>query len=197
MLIGCKGRTNDPRSWTSISNTLYNFERNLKAGKYKGKNVEDILLRSIESKLRMEWASEFFDFYNLPTISPEEVVKGIGKGYTQADLPRDISERFAYMAALITADETQLEACREFIRKYCDPEYLSIYDIYWAGNDERKMERISELQEMELSLHTANESKQYANEGLLAYAKIGQMYNSYLERDTKEVRGEDNERSSI
>lgn len=101
------------------------------------------------------------------------------------------------MAALITADETQLEACREFIRKYCDPEYLSIYDIYWAGNDERKMERISELQEMELSLHTANESKQYANEGLLAYAKIGQMYNSYLERDTKEVRGEDNERSSI
>ncbi len=145
----------------------------------------------------MEWASELFDFYNLPTISPEEVVKGIGEGYTQADLPRDISERFAYMAALITADETQLEACREFIRKYCDPEYLSIYDIYWAGNDERKMERISELQEMELSLHTANESKQYANEGLSAYAEIGQMYSSYLERDTKEVRGEDNERSSI
>ena len=26
---GCRGRTNDPRGWTSISNTLYNFERNL------------------------------------------------------------------------------------------------------------------------------------------------------------------------
>ena len=62
----------------------------------------------------MEWASEFFDFYNLPTLTPEEVTQGMGKGYTQADLPRDISERFAYMTALITADEKQVEACRDF-----------------------------------------------------------------------------------
>ena len=34
---GCKGRTNDPRGWTSISNTLYNFEKNLEQGKYEGK----------------------------------------------------------------------------------------------------------------------------------------------------------------
>ena len=75
---GCKGRTNDPRGWVSISNTLYNFEKNLKAGKYKGRDVEDIIQRSLESKLRMEWAIEFFDFYNLPTLTPEEVVKGMG-----------------------------------------------------------------------------------------------------------------------
>ena len=192
---GCRGRTNDPRGWTSISNTLYNFERNLEAGKYKGRNVEDIIQRSIESKLRMEWASEFFDFYNLPTLTPEEVVKGMGKGYTQADLPRDISERFAYMTALITADKKQVEACREFIRKHCDSEYLSIYDIYWAGNDERKMERISELQEMTLSLHIADESKQYAEEGAKAYTKIGQMYSRYLARKNTKKRGENNERS--
>lgn len=194
---GCKGRTNDPRGWTSISNTLYNFERNLEAGKYEGKDVEDIIQRSIESKLRMEWASEFFDFYNLPTLTPEEVVQGIGKGYTQADLPRDISERFAYMTALITADEKQVEACRDFIRKHCDPEYLSIYDIYWAGNDERKMERIAELQEQALSLHTGMEAGQYAQDGLDAYTGIGQMYSGYLGRDTKEVRGEDDDRSQI
>ena len=42
---GCKGRTNDPRGWTSISNTLYNFERNLEAGKYAGKDVEDIMTK--------------------------------------------------------------------------------------------------------------------------------------------------------
>lgn len=192
---GCKGRTNDPRGWTSISNTLYNFERNLEAGRYKGKDVEDIIQRSIESKLRMEWASEFFDFYNLPTLTPEEVTQGIGKGYTQAELPRDISERFAYMTALITADEKQVEACREFIRKHCDPEYLSIYDIYWAGNDERKMERIAELQEQVLSLHTGMEARQYAQDGLDAYTRIGKMYSSYLDRDTKEMRGEDNEKS--
>lgn len=192
---GCKGRTNDPRGWTSISNTLYNFERNLVSGRYEGKDVEDIIKRSIESKLRMEWASEFFDFYNLPTLTPEEITQGIGKGYTQADLPKDISERFAYMTALITADENQVEACREFIRKHCDPEYLSIYDIYWAGNDERKMEKIAELQEQALSLHTGKEAEKFAQEGLDAYTDIGQMYSGYLGRDTKEMRGEDNERS--
>lgn len=194
---GCKGRTNDPRGWTSISNTLYNFEKNLEAGRYAGKDVEDIIQRSIESKLRMEWASEFFDFYNLPTLTPEEVVEGIGKGYTQADLPRDISERFAYMTALITADEKQVESCREFIKKHCDPEYLSIYDIYWAGNDEKKMERIAELQEQALSLHSGMEAEQYAQEGLDAYAGIGQIYSGYLGRDTKEVRGEDDDRNQI
>ena len=194
---GCKGRTNDPRGWTSISNTLYNFERNLEARKYEGKDVEDIIQRSIESKLRIEWASEFFDFYNLPTLTPEEIVQGMGKGYTQADLPRDISERFAYMTALITADESQVEACRDFIRKHCDPEYLSIYDIYWAGNDERKMERIAELQEQALSLHTGIEAGQYAQDGLDAYTGIGQMYSGYLGRDTKEMRGEDDDRSQI
>ena len=193
---GCKGRTNDPRGWTSISNTLYNFERNLEAGRYEGKNVEDIIQRSIESKLRMEWASEFFDFYNLPTLTPEEIVQGLGKGYTQADLPRDISERLAYMTALITADESQVEACRDFVRKHCDPEYLSIYDIYWAGNDERKMEKIAELQEQELSLHTGKEAKEYAEDGIGAYTNIGQMYSSHLTRDSKEeVRSEENERS--
>lgn len=193
---GCKGRTNDPRGWTSISNTLYNFERNLEAGKYEGKDVEDIIQRSIGSKLREEWAAEFFDFYNLPTLTPEEVAKGMGKGYTQADLPRDISERFAYMTALITADEGQVEACRKFIRKHCDPEYLSIYDIYWAGNDERKMEKISELYEMSLALHTGDEAEEYAEEGAMAYTDIGQMYSSYLTRDSKEgVRGGENERS--
>jgi len=193
---GCKGRTNDPRGWTSISNTLYNFERNLEAGKYEGKDVEDIIQRSIGSKLREEWAAEFFDFYNLPTLTPEEVVQGMGKGYTQADLPTDISERFAYMTALITADESQVESCREFIRKHCDPEYLSIYDIYWAGNDERKQEKISELQEMALALHTGKETEEYAEEGVTAYTEIGQIYSSYLSRDAKEeIRGEENERS--
>ena len=191
---GCKGRTNDPRGWTSISNTLYNFERNLEQGKYEGKNVEDIIQRSIGTKLREEWAVEFFDFYNLPTLTPEEVVKGMGEGYTQADLPRDISERFAYMTALITADEKQVETCREFIRKYCDPEYLEVYDIYWAGNDERRQEKISELQEMASLLHTSKETKSFAQDGASRYTDIGQMYNAYLGRDSKEIRSEENER---
>ena len=192
---GCKGRTNDPRGWTSISNTLYNFERNLEQGKYKGKDVEDIIQRSIGTKLREEWAADFFDYYNLPTLTPEEVVKGKGEGYSQADLPIDINERFAYMTALITADAKQVEACREFIRKYCDPEYLEVYDIYWAGNDERRQEKISELQDMDLQLHKGKETKEYAEEGTRAYTDIGQMYRAHLERDSRKVKDEESERS--
>lgn len=192
---GCRGRTNDPRGWTAISNTLYNFERNLEQGKYAGKDVEDILQRSIGTKLREEWAAEFFDFYNLPTLTPEEVVKGMGEGYTQADLPMDISERFAYMTALITADESQVEACREFIRKYCDPEYLEVYDIYWAGNNERRQEKISELQEMTLPLYESKEAKNFAEEGANAYKEIGQMYKAYLERDLEKVQNKEKERN--
>ena len=110
-------------------------------------------------------------------------------------MPRDISERFAYMTALITADEKQVEVCREFIRKYCDPEYLEVYDIYWAGNDERRQEKISELQEMNMQLHRGEEAKEYADEGASSYTNIGQMYSAYLERDTKEMESKEDERS--
>jgi hypothetical protein len=39
------------------------------------------------------------------------------------------------------------------------------------------------------------EAEQFAQDGLAAYTGIGQMYSSYLGRDAKEKRGEDNERS--
>lgn len=196
MKIGCKGRTNDPRGWTSVSNTLYNFERNLQEGEYVGKNVEDIMKKSIGTKLREEWSADFFDFYNLPTLTPEEVVAGIGKGYTKEDIPRDINERFAFMTALITADESQVKSCRKFIRKYCDPEYLQVYDIYWAGNDEKKMEKISELQEEKENLYKKEEMEQFAEDGVKGYSAIGRLYNKYLKRDTKEERNENDERDS-
>ena len=146
---GCKGRTNDPRGWVSISNSLYSFERNLMEGKYAGKDVENLLHVSISSKLREEWAREFYDFYNIPTLSVEEVVE---KRYTQADLPRDINERFAYITSLLLASESEVGECREFIRQYCDPEYLQLYDICWIGQDENRMEKISELDELSMDI---------------------------------------------
>ncbi len=142
---GCRGRTNDPRGWVSISNTLYGFEKDLASGKFVGKDVENILQISIESKLREEWAREFYDFYKIPTLSVEEVVSN---NYTQADLPRDINERFAYTTSLLLAAENQVTTCREFIRKHCDPEYLQFYDICWMGNDQKRIEKIVELQEI-------------------------------------------------
>jgi len=139
---GCKGRTNDPRGWTSISNMLYSFEDNLTKGKYKGKDVEHILDTSLKSKLREEWATDFMDFYNNPTISVEDVVAG---NYAEADLPQDINERFAYVSGLIGADEKQLPKVRDFIRKYCDPEYVELYDITWVGKSEERAEQLAEV----------------------------------------------------
>lgn len=185
---GCAGRTNDPRGWAAISKILYNFERNLEAGKYIGKNVENIFQRSISSKLREEWAADFYDFYNMPTLTPEEIVQGMGNAYTQADLPRDTNERFAYMIALLTADDKQVKACREFVREYCDAEYLKTYDINWAGNDERRMEIISELQAEELPQHSANEAKEYAGDGVNSYSEIGKWYKLYLEHDQNKTK---------
>ena len=143
---GCRGRTNDPRGWVSISNTLYAFEEDLRKGKFIGKDVEYLLEISISSKLREEWAREFFDFYNISVPSVDEVITD---SFSQADLPRDSNERFACVTSLLFADEGQVEKCREFIRKYCDPEYLALYDICWAGNDDRKIMKIVELQELE------------------------------------------------
>ena len=147
---GCRGRTNDPRGWESISRTLYAFEEDLKNGKFIGKDVEELLKISIKTKLREEWAEGFFDFYNNPTLSVEEIVE---KRYTQADLPRNINEKFATMTGLLNASPDQVGVCREFIRKHCDPEYLSVYDMCWAGNDEQRIEKIAELQEISAMKH--------------------------------------------
>ncbi len=109
---GCRGRTNDPRGWVSISNTLYAFENNLRKGKYISKDVEKLLEASISSKLREEWAKEFYDYYNMPTLSVDEVVS---ETYTQEYLPQDINERFAYVTSLLLADESQVSKCIECI----------------------------------------------------------------------------------
>lgn len=146
---GCKGRTNDPRGWVSISNTMYAFEKDLRAGKFIGKNVEDILRKSINTKLREEWANEFIDFYNIPVVTVAEVMR---KRLPKDCLPTDINERFACVTSLLLADETQVEKCRQFIRDYCDPEYLQLYDYCWAGNDENRMLKITELQEMDQAM---------------------------------------------
>lgn len=121
------------------------FEIDLAAGKFIGKDVEHILELSIGSKLREEWAREFIDFYNIPTLSVDEVIH---EQYSQADLPCDINERFACVMSLLFASEREVETCRTFIREHCDPEYLQVYDLYWVGNDPRRMELINELQEM-------------------------------------------------
>ena len=142
--FGCVGKTNDPRGWTSISNMLYAFEEDLKNNKFVGKDVEDFLKTSLQTKLREEWATEFFDFYNEPTLSVEDVVEG---KYTESDLPDNTNSKFACTTSLITANAEQVEEVRNFIRKNCDPEYLRVYDLMWAGDDIERIKLIQDIDE--------------------------------------------------
>ena len=143
---GCNGRTNDPRGWVSISNTLYAFENDLKSGKFIGKNVEDILRVSLSTKLRDEWTRGFYNFYNIPVLSVKDVVE---KTFTQADLPRTSNEQYACVASLLLANKKEVGACRKFIKEYCDPDYLALYDLSWIGEDLTRMEKIMELKALE------------------------------------------------
>lgn len=144
--FGCVGRTNDPRGWVSISNSLYAFEEDLKNGKFIGCDVETLLKTTLSTKLREEWALDFYNFYNQPILTVEEVVE---KRYTQADLPQNSNDKFVCVASLLTANEEQVAVCRDFIKEHCDPEYLSIFDLYWAGNNEERMLKIAELQNVD------------------------------------------------
>ena len=47
---------------------------------------------------------------------------------------------------------------------------------------------------MSLSLHTGKEAEEYAENGLTKYTEIGQMYSSYLTKDSKKVMNEEKER---
>ena len=143
--FGQNGKTNDPRSWESVSSFLYDFEESLKRGDFDGMNVEDFLKKSLESRLRSEWASEFFNFYNIPTLTVEDVVT---KNYTAADAPQTSNEMFALLSSLIQAKPEDLQACRQYILNTCGPEYLSIFDINWVRNDEDRLLVMADLPEL-------------------------------------------------
>ena len=108
----------------------------------------------------------------LRTLTPEEVYEG---EYSETDKPDGINEKFAYMFALVAANEKQVKACREYIKENCGKEYLAVYDNVWAGNDVKRQERIVELESIE-NKHSSSEVMQFARQGVLAYENIGQAY---------------------
>ena len=140
--FGSRGKTNDPRGWTAISQILYNFEEDLKQGKFVGMDIERYLQITLSTKLRDEWATDFYNFYNQPMLTIEEVVQ---KSYDKEALPQTASEKFVTMASLLIADEKQIEECRAFVRKNC-PDYLALYDKYWIGNDKKRLKLICDIQ---------------------------------------------------
>lgn len=136
------GKTNDPRNWTKISDLMYNFENNLQNGVYNGFDVEDILKRTLNNRLRGEWADSFYEFCNRPVLSVEDIMDN---NYTDDDLPKGINDNLTTIFSLISANEKQVKECRQFISKYCGPEYVATFDVYWAGKNPERMEKIVEL----------------------------------------------------
>lgn len=194
-----KDRKNDPRSWEAISRIVKNFEENLKAGKYTGMNVEDIFLRTIGTKLGKVWTQNFFDFYNILTLSPEDVVKGYESedGFSKDDLPQTDAEKFIYATQLLTADETQVELCRRFISKYCSKDYVELFDRYWAGNNIDRLEMINKMNDNKngdkkrKSFGFRNFSE-FVQNGIKGFTDVGEEYNGHrlqLEKgEDKDVR---------
>ena len=80
------------------------------------------------------------------------------------------------MFALVTANEKQVKACREYIKANCGKEYLVVYDNAWAGNDGKRQERIAEYESMDSMQHRGDEIMSFAKQGVLAYENIGQAY---------------------
>lgn len=144
--FGQRGKTNDPRSWESISMMLYNFEEQARQGYFEGKDIEDALKTSLKTKLRDEWAEEFFNFYNIPTLTVSDILT---HNYTSDDLPKDIDQMFALTSSLLSAKNNELQVCRQFILNHCGGEYLAVFDMNWCGNDEDKMIFIEDLPELD------------------------------------------------
>lgn len=144
---GCNGKTNDPRSWTAVSNMLYAFEQNLFNGLYVGRDVEDILMRTLLSKLREEWAVEFYNFYNTMSLTVEEIVSN---SYDKDDLPRNVNEYFAVVTSLLYVADNDLEIVRNFILENCGKEFLQIYDELVVLNDPERLETIEKLQKQKV-----------------------------------------------
>jgi len=143
---GCRGKTNDPRCWADVSRILYNFEKGLQSSQFIGKNVEGHLKTILHSKLRDTWAEEFYDFYNNPTLTVEQV---LSEDYTPEDLPTNINEELATIAGLLGAGIENIEKVREFIRSNCSPEHLRLFDMQWTRDDMERVEKLQEIKERE------------------------------------------------
>lgn len=140
--FGSRGKTNDPRNWEQVSHFLTNFENSLSKGELKDIDVSAFLKQSLLSMLREEWAEGFFDFYNEPVLTVEDV---ISNNYSQDEIPHTLNEKFAQVSMLLSANAEQVKVCREFIYQTCGAEFLRSYDISWIGNDEKRAEIIYEL----------------------------------------------------
>ena len=62
---------------------------------------------------------------------------------------------------------------------------MSVYDYLWPGNDEKRKERIAELEDLDIAMaeHLPVEARDFAARGINAYIDIGKLYGGYKSHD--------------
>lgn len=120
----------DPRKWEMASNVLYATK-------------QPEMLRALVGE---EITREFVEFCRQQVISIEDVVSG---NYTTQDLEMNLAEKYATAVGLSAVDEKNLEVVRNFVTKM-GAEIRATFDNLWIHGDEKRLEKIAELQAMQL-----------------------------------------------
>lgn len=157
----------DPRRWKMASDMLY-----------ASNNPQT--LRAIVGE---ELTQEFIYFCQTPKITIDDVLTG---NYNQEEIEKmDIGEKLAVVIGLIPVSEDEMPKVRKFVKRL-GPEICKKFDVQWAQGDEERLEQIQELtmkeqeEQKKIKMHSGDEAKDTAEDGIKAYHQIDDEYKRYL-----------------
>ena len=126
----------DPRKWEMASKILYATK-------------QPEMLRALIGE---DLTRDFVAFCQQQVITVDDV---INRRYTRQDLEMNLAERFATAVGLSSVDEKNLETVRSFVARL-GGEIRGTFDNLWIHGDEKRAERIAELQIKDLSYVSRN-----------------------------------------
>ena len=116
----------DPRKWEMASKILY-------------KTKQPEMLRALIGE---DLTRDFAAFVRQQVITVEDV---INHNYSSRDLEMDTSQKFATAAGLSSVDDEHFEVVRDFM-KQVGAELRATFESMWTHGDERRLERLAEIQ---------------------------------------------------
>ena len=116
----------NPRKWEMASKILY-------------KTKQPEMLRAL---IGDALTKDFVEFTKQQVITLEDVIQ---HNYSEEDLEMNVSQKFATAVGLSSVDEEHFEVVREFMEQI-GAEARAAFESMWAHGDEKRLERIAELQ---------------------------------------------------
>lgn len=116
----------DPRKWEMASKMLYVTNN-------------PNMLRAL---IGQDLTKDFVNFCKKQVITVEDVVNG---NYSKKDLEMNVGEKFATAVGLSQVSEKDFMVVRNFVRAL-GAEVCATFDSLWSQGDEKRLEKISELQ---------------------------------------------------